>query len=187
MKRLTQHIYSYQFPITNIINKYKSSILEECYNIKEKNKKEGVSRRDLTLQNEGLVEELCWPLENIVQENWYTGKVLTNPGIRVYVQTSNDFQSFLHSHEHLLGSISCVFYVDIPQNGGEIMFEYCSNQKPNGYNFKLKPEENQFYFFPMWLPHTPLPHKDENITRLCFNWFYCCEARAQHKYFGDRW
>jgi|TARA_B100000900_G_scaffold405991_1_gene416354 hypothetical protein len=187
MKKIQDQIYSYKFPYTNIINKYKPSIIKKYSEEFDNRVKTGQPFSDFHFQDTDFTNEICPSLEKIVKNNWYTGNILVKQGLRVYIQTDAYFTSVFHSHEHLLGSIACVFYVNIPKEGGEIEFEYSGNKGPNGYNQIIKPEEDTIYFFPMWLPHRPLPHKDKNFTRLCFNWFYCCETRAQHKYFGDRW
>ena len=147
MKKIQDQIYSYKFPYTNIINKYKPSIIKKYSEEFDNRVKTGQPFSDFHFQDTDFTNEICPSLEKIVKNNWYTGNILVKQGLRVYIQTDAYFTSVFHSHEHLLGSIACVFYVNIPKEGGEIEFEYSGNKGPNGYNQIIKPEEDTVYFF----------------------------------------
>ena len=181
------YIHEYDLNYSDVFLVNLSSILGEHREGYENRKRGGGSLTDITLQNPIINNFIIPKLHKVVTDNFYVDPPLIEYGIRVYKQTSKEYKSALHSHIHIMHSISAVFYLNIPQEGGEIYFEYMKGSRFGNLELKLKPLINKVYLFPSWLPHTPLPHKDENITRLSFNWGYGSDARPRHKATGTIW
>ena len=175
---INDYIHEYDLDYANFFGRYKEEIIEEY---KINSNLQNPNNVDVNLKNNNILHFILPKLYKIVQENYDVGPPLVEYGIRMYKQNSQDFKSNLHSHVHIMHSISAVFYLDIPKEGGEIYFSYMGNEKFNGFKLKVKPKINKVYLFPPWLPHTPLPHKDADVTRLSFNWGYGSNIKPIHR------
>ena len=188
---INKFIHSYKLDYTAFFNQNMGLIQEEYEREFENRKKTrpDLPLTDITLSNPTLLNFITPKLEKIVSDFYYTGPKLEEAGIRVYKQISDDYVTALHSHVHIMTTINAVFYLNIPKEGGEIFFSYMNGKYSEGRGMEvtLKPQMDMVYFFPSWLPHTPLPHKDKNVTRLCFNWGWHSEYKARHKATGIVW
>ena len=113
--------------------------------------------------------------------------VVGNSPIRKYeskekANIPKENHSFLHNHAHAPGSMCGVFYLNIPRDGGEILFE----NKPMLEGLYIKPQIDNVYLFPIWLAHKAMPHTSGDF-RICFNWTYGGNVRPMYKLTGDIW
>ena len=133
-----------------------------------------------------LHEENLDRLNKIIKKNYWTDKPIANLGLRAYVQNNKENSSFYHNHK-TPGSISGIFYLDPPQEGGEISFLINPDQDiPHLKEIIFKPKKNKLYLFPYWMYHKPLPQKDEDY-RICFNWVHGSPTRPIHKFTKSQW
>lgn len=178
-------VHVYDFNYSQIVERFKDEIIKDYFQIHNPNL-EPLDTNDILLPLTHPLREILAPkIESIIEENFYVGKKLGPTLLRVYVQNNQKSSSNLHSHHHLFGSIAGVFYYNTPKEGGEFFYRYLENNII-GEEQKIKIEENKLYLFPMWLPHTALPQKDE-INRICFNITYPSNERPIHKETGMRW
>ena len=175
-------LFCYDFDYLSIIEPY----VEEITNIILNYKNRGQIPVDLQLPFEHPLHKIISPqVENIVNTHFFAGKKLQKyVNIAVYLQNNEIFTSKLHDHVSTLGSISGVFYYNLPKEGGEFYYKYLD--KEWGEENKIQLQENKIYLFPAWLPHKPLPQQDPSY-RLCFNIEYPSNERAIHKSTGVRW
>ena len=179
-------VHEYDFPYHDTLKQYKNEILNQYFI----EKKTHPNLTDLNLPiNHPLISLLIPSLNKIVNDNFIVEKPLMNFGLRVYVQNQNLSTSFYHMHK-TASSLSGVFYLDPPKEGGEITFliEPDANilSKSSQKELIIKPKKDKLYFFPYWLFHKPLPQKDEEY-RICFNWLYGSPIRPIHKLSLTSW
>lgn len=84
------------------------------------------------------------------------------PEVYVYVQTEKKSYNFWHHHQKKGPSVSSTFYLNVPEDGGEIKFKFAEEE------ISIKVEEDKLYLFPSWLYHVPVEHVG-NKTRICIN------------------
>lgn len=174
---LSPFVHEYDFPYHNILKQYKEEILNQYFFL-IKNQKGNLT--DFPLPFTHPLTTFLNPLLNkIVTDNFIIEKPIANHGFRIYIQNNQDFSSFYHSHK-TTSSISGVFYLDPPKEGGEITFLISPDNPPNQRELIIKPKKDKVYFFPYWIFHKPLPQKDEE-HRICFNWLYGSSIRPIHK------
>ena len=176
------YIHEYDFPYHDILKLWKEDLL----NFYLHEKKDNPSLTDLYIPPDYPLVNLIEPkLNQIVEDNYLIGKPLINPSLRIYVQNNVQHTSFYH-HHLTPSTISGVFYIDPPKEGGEISFllKFDNENKPK--ELILKPEKNKLYLFPYWLYHKPQPQKDKEY-RICFNWMYGSPIRPFHKITGISW
>ena len=187
---INPYIHEYDLDYVDFLNNNLNK-LYELYDRgrweKEKLKGQTKGITDVTIDSPLIINYITPKLDKIVTDNYYAGNKLRESGLRCYKQSSTDYISSLHTHVRIMHSVSAVFYLNIPKIGGEIYFNYLEGISNEGWGIKIKPLLNKVYLFPSWLPHTPLPHKDENVERLSFNWVYCSDVRARHKSTGTIW
>jgi len=96
----------------------------------------------------------------------------------IYIQTKEQNNNIWHSHlgstEHII-SLCTVFYLNIPEKGGEIEFITDDNKI-----LKVKPEKDMLYCFPPWLAHRPV-EVESSETRICLNTDFCIPNRVYVK------
>lgn len=104
--------------------------------------------------------------------NWFAKKYT------IYIQTNKQNNNVWHSHlsdiNHII-SLCTVFYLNIPEKGGEIEFITDNNEV-----LKVKPEKDMLYCFPPWLAHRPVK-VESNETRICLNTDFCIPNRVYVK------
>tara|TARA_R100001591_G_C4270984_1_gene162413 strand:- start:121 stop:690 length:570 start_codon:yes stop_codon:yes gene_type:complete len=125
-------------------------------------------------------EEVCLPIlskaSNLITENFNFQKCKFKM-LNLWIN-KNFKNNFNMMHNHPLSDFSGVFYLDVPENGGELIFyrgDRC-NQILNiqskisnldfNENFVLKPLKYQFVLFPSHLLHMVFPHS-EDAARIC--------------------
>ena len=150
-------IHEYDFPYHSHLKEYKTEILNNFFSWK----KEKPSITDFPLPlNHPLVTLLEPKLTTLIKDNYYVDKPLSNFGFRAYIQNNQNFTSFYHNHLSP-SSISAVFYLDPPKEGGEIKFLLGFDEENKPQELYLKPKKDKVYIFPYWLYHSPLPQTDE--------------------------
>lgn len=176
------YVHEYDFPYHDILKQYKNEILNEYFIRKKINPR----LTDLSLPiNHSLVSFLTPSLNKIVNDNFIIEKSKMNFGFRAYVQNNTLSTSFYHMHK-TTSSLSGVFYLDPPKEGGEISFLVEPDGPPNQKEIIIKPKKDKVYFFPYWLFHKPLPQNDEEY-RICFNWMYGSSMRPIYKQSLSPW
>jgi len=93
----------------------------------------------------------------------------------------NGYKDYNETHTHPGSILSGVYYVDVPKNSGEIIFENgeknlissfwnnltVKNYTPlNSVKHLYKPKNNLLLIFPSWLSHYVLPNLNEKQKRL---------------------
>ena len=176
------YIHEYDFPYHDHLKKHKEEILHNYFTQKEQNK----FLTDFNLPNEHSLTSLLIPkLNKLVKKHYWTKKPLLNTGLRVYVQNNKDSKSFYHNHPDSC-TITGVFYLDPPLEGGEILFLLNPDRDHPHKEILVKPQKNKIYLFPSWLYHKPVPQKDINY-RICFNWNYGSNIIPIHKLTSIQW
>jgi hypothetical protein len=175
-------LHEYDFPYEDFLIKYRDSLISN-YFIRRKKQEitNNESLTDIAIEKE-ISDFLVPKIDKIVQDNYWVGDCLINLGLRVYIQDNFNYTSFYHKHVADPGSLVGVFYLDPPENGGELSFKLNIDGEP----WILKPKSNKLYLFPNWIDHTPLPQKD-NKPRICFNYAYGGNIRPIHKITGKQW
>ena len=183
-KEVHPYIHEYDFPVHEKLVPYKEEILGNYIQRKEKNP----NLSDLHLPKSHPLTTLLEPkLNRLVKKNYWINKPSSNYGFRTYIQNNELYTSYYHNHHKLTSSITGVFYLDPPKEGGELSF--LINPDPalgSPKEILIKPIKNKLYLFPYWLYHKPLPQKDENY-RVCFNWAYGSHKRPVSKITSVMW
>lgn len=122
-----------------------------------------------------LFENLQDNVDNFSKELLLTKK----PQIRNLWININGYKDSNVEHTHAQSLISGVFYVTVPENSGDLMFNnklYPNNNVSPGdvveYNsytassWIIKPEENLLILFPSWAPHEVLPNLNKKLERI---------------------
>ena len=181
INQLDNLILECDFPISNIISKYLPIIQNEFEEFWDLPNKKGY---DMGIKDREVTSHIIYRISNIIESVFDVRKVQDHiPSVRVYIQTNTQYGSVLHNHSHNIGNICSIFYVNIPKNGGEILFK---NSKLQGGEYILKPKKDKLYLFPIWLDHKPLPQLDE-LHRISFNWNYPGYTRPIVKRSGEIW
>lgn len=174
---LHDFVHEYDFPYHDYLLKFKPHLLDIYFNQRQNNK----SVTDFRVANLEILNFINPKIDKIIETHYWVGEKLLDLGLRVYIQNNKENTSFLHAHAWNPGTLAAVFYVDPPEKGGELVFTDTTN-----FEFKLKPQRNKLYVFPMWLLHKPLPQEDEDY-RICFNWAYGGNVRPTHKVILKPW
>lgn len=78
--------------------------------------------------------------------------------------TKNDFHDW---HRHPKSSYSCIYYVELSDNGPKTMFKHMSKLEPE---FVIEVKEGQLLIFPSILTHcSPINQSDDRKTIIAFN------------------
>lgn len=179
---ITPLIHSTDLDYTSILGNLKNVIIDEYLQLKKE--KNDLTSMPLDSSKVELIK-LNLKLNRIIEENYFVGPKIGENVFNVYIQNNKNNTVQLHDHLNSMGVINAVFYLNIPKQGGEIMFRHLENSKW-GKETIIKPEVNKVYLFPYWLPHTPLPQQDE-IPRVCINWCYGSTQRPIHKFYKYSW
>lgn len=182
MVEINRFVHCYDFNYSYFLNNYIDELLDIYDKFPSKpNDREGF---DFPLKINDINGFLIPKLNKLIEDNYYVGKRYKIGGINVYIQEPNqdkDNYSTIHNHAHHPGNMCGVFYLNIPQEGGEF---HVSN--PPLFDQYIKPQLDKVYLFPVWLMHRGIPHKD-NIKRICFNFWYAGNIRPIHKLNGNLW
>lgn len=126
-----------------------------------------------------LFEQIT-PIANTVVKSWG----LTVPIELKHFFINNDIlNSYTPSHNHYGCVLSGVFYINVPENSGNITFErpdtqecYFKGQELNPYSyttFTLPPKENMLLLFPPFIKHRVELHKfKEHEIRVSISFDY---------------
>lgn len=183
VKLLNDYVHQYDLNYVDILDPIKEEILQTYYNYKRQNNEHKTDFL-FDMESKGF-KEVNFKLNKLIEKNYFVGEKLHPGGIAVYIQDNKNNTSILHNHISEMSTIGGVFYLNIPQKGGEILFRDLENNQW-GDELIIKPELNKVYVFPYWLPHAPLPQQDET-PRICFNWRYGTTQRPIHKYYLIKW
>jgi len=181
MEKLARFVYKWDYNYSSLLNPLKEDLIDWYYKTKSSNP----NIKDINISSSPVTNLVCNKIREEIKKEFFVGDLIGDKGLGLYIQDNKTSTLKLHDHIGELGSIQAVFYLNIPQSGGEILFRYLENSEW-GDELILKPKINQIYFFPYWLPHTPLPQEDET-PRFCFNFGYESNERPIHKLSGDRW
>jgi len=174
--RLHKYVHEYDFPYHDFLSSFKGRVLEEYGN-----------KGDMygPISNIGCeikeINDFLIPKLNLLVESYYSlDKPWAPHGIMLYVQDNKDSNHTFHNH---MGApvLTGVFYLDPPQNGGELEIMDLPFD-----SIKIKPKKDKVYIFPSWAYHRPLPQED-TTPRISFNWGYISSKRPVHKLSGDIW
>lgn len=179
MVEINKWLHSYDFNYSYFLDNYINKIIN-LYNNNPLKEKDFAFDLDYLPLNNFLLPKL----NKIVEENYYVGKRYTEGKISIYIQEPNEKEenhSYLHNHAHTLGNICGVFYLNIPQDGGEFHV-----YNPPFIDQIIKPQIDKIYLFPNWLMHRAISHKGDK-KRICFNWWYGGNIRPIHKLTGQLW
>ena len=167
-KEINPLIHQYTFEVHDIVLEYKSQII-----LQNKRKCVVEGAHNNLYDNPSLTKLLYSKFESLVESFYDVSTRLNKPGLFTYVQNDSKFSPVLHHHLHT-STLSGVFYIDPPNEGGEL--EFIIGERI----FRLKPERNKLYIFPGWLYHRPLPQRDR-LERISINMEYFCVSRPRHK------
>lgn len=152
------------FPVNDLLLPYKEQLIEEFYEQIKTKTDPGYSRKV-------HIE----PVLNIIKPLWvekikyhFDPLPLSQPEFKVWLYVQNNTNNRCVWHNHPEAELNTVFYLDVPEEGGELEI---LNVKPSQNKLnadKLKVENNKLYIMPFWTYHRPLPQKDTK-ERLCFN------------------
>tara|TARA_R100001463_G_scaffold17250_2_gene44277 strand:- start:1072 stop:1602 length:531 start_codon:yes stop_codon:yes gene_type:complete len=167
-KKLDTFIHEYDFPIHDLIIPYKEDIIKQFESKLNFNKGNNIPYTN------SYLEDLVFPkFLDLIKNNYEVDNLINDLKLWVYVQ--NNFFNRPSLHHHIpTSTLNAVFYINIPKIGGELEFKY------EDTSYVLSPKKDKIYIFPYWLPHKPLPQKDED-KRICFNLEYFCKQRPMHK------
>ena len=178
--RINKWVHCYDFQYSDFLYNHLGEIIEKYKKEREKD----YNGEDRQLNIEKINEFLYPQIYKLIEDNFYVGKRYENFPIFTYVQTPSDQTHIpdFHTHTHNPGNLCGVFYLNIPQQGGELQITY----PPFFENFLIKPQLNKVYLFPVWLMHRALPHSGDK-ERISFNFTYPGNIRPIHKFTGDIW
>lgn len=181
VKIINNHLLEVDFEYSKIIDNWSNLIISEY----KERKKKIPDMSDFTFTNYELIDTLGPKLCKIVEDLFIISEPKWKSDFGIYVQTSTVTTNVLHTHLHNAGTICGVFYYNIPKEGGEVLFK--NDDVLLTYENVVKPKLDKLYLFPVWMPHSPLPHKDVDVTRISFNWHYPSNQRGIYKENGVIW
>ena len=118
MNIIHDYIHEYDFPYHNYLKKYKESLVDIYLTYKNNNP----LLTDLQLSNNEEIPTFLLPkIKKIIKKSYWIDKPIIDYGLRIYVQNDKSNTSFYHNHM-LASSLSAVFYLDPPREGGELLF-----------------------------------------------------------------
>jgi hypothetical protein len=180
MRFLNMYLLEFDFPSSKFLRNYKEELLGDFLNNTNAN-----GARDMALIESPICDYFEDKIKHIIEDNFHLNHTKYPVQFNLYAQNHENFGSNFHTHSHSPSSICGVFYLDIPQEGGEFEifhYPYISIDKP----FRFKPQEDKLYLFPPWLHHRPLPQKDKEY-RICINFNYVGDSRPMLKSLGNIW
>lgn len=179
LTQLHTYLHEYDFLYHDYISSnFKKEILDSYY----QNLSLKTGSLDFPFANDKLNNFILPKLNKIVQNHYWVGDKLYESPLRIYIQNNKESISRYHNHSGGMCALSGVFYLDPPKEGGEILFLFELDEQP----FKLKPQKDKLYLFPMWVYHTPTKQQDPE-PRICFNWNYASNIRPIDKAYGTQW
>jgi len=167
-------------------NFFKKSILKH---IKKKRNK-GMSVSNIGGEQYSIKNLFLEELENSILENaslylehlGYIKKELNIPTIWANI---NGYKDFNLQHNHGTSILSGVYYLDVPENSGNLIFvnpaidmlglqdDFLANKHTTFTSSKctMEPNEDDLFLFPSWLSHYVLPNLNKTKKRvsLAFN------------------
>ena len=166
----------------NKINFNNKELLKYILKIKSKQKGRELSNKggwqsdDLNL-NESTINNLIKSFSPSILEFIQTlGYKSDKPFVGNLWANINNFKDFNLAHIHPGCFISGVYYIEVPENSGDIVFhnpvgdtmsaDWHSNHHItytdyNGLTYWIKPETSYLYLFPSWLKH----HVEPNLSK----------------------
>lgn len=167
----------------NFLNKF-------CLNFKKQNKTRDMSNRG-GYQSQNIFrnqfEEIDILLNEIEKHVQIYGKNVLRlkkaPAVNNLWVNINGYKDHNRSHVHPKSIISGVFYIKVPENSGNLMFENANSpsrylnpedveiyNEANSTSWQIIPKENTLILFPSWTIHEVLPNlnKKERIS-IAFN------------------
>ena len=178
VKELNRWLLEVDFKYSKFLSPYVDDIIEDYKQTKLQEKELSL---DIPLNIKPVNDFILPKLESLVKKYFFIDKEYESLGCHVYIQPPSTTKSFLHNHAHHPGNICGVFYLNIPNEGGEFRI-----YNPPFIDLHIKPKVDKLYLFPIWLYHAAMPHKD-NITRISFNWIYGGMQRPVYKFKGYLW
>ena len=164
---INQYFIEQDFFIDELSQKFKEKIIDQF--LKEISSL-GPKSHNVEFYHNEFTTVVGDKFQEVVHTLFDVGEILRPVKTWIYLQNNETFSS--HWHNHLSTSaVNAVFYIDPPQNGGEL--ECCYNVEER---FKITPRANKLYLFPGWMPHRPLPQEDCS-WRIAVNLEYCCRER----------
>ena len=145
----------------------------------------GYQSNDLLLQDnetfKPLYDEISKEINLYAKDMCLKDQVIDNAWFNI-----NEYKDSNMSHTHPVSPISGVFYVSVPEDGGDIVFErsdqilidyawYNKNNNYNPYNstnWTLSAKDNYLYLFPSFLNHRVSPNQNKELKRISIS-FNC--------------
>lgn len=163
-----------EFNVSEKLRPYKDQIVKDFYDSHKNNEGEGYSREVKVKEVYEIIKPL-W-LELINYHFHPIPEPRGNFQIWAYIQNDSNNRSVWHNHTE--AEINTVFYLDAPEEGGELEILHVN---PEGAIFttkKIKVTDNKLYCMPFWTYHRPHSQKDKK-ERVCFNIQYKCKDRKR--------
>ena len=154
------------------IKKYVNAIKKEEHQIEASNVG-GFHSQYFYTPFPSCVEKLNNKINNFIKEN--VRKDYSCKG-EIFIHNSwfisNKTMDFNKPHKHPPYTFSGVYYIDVPENSGDIVFDnqFEMNNYAMSYNewnslnckdFKVTPKSGMLLFFPAWLNHYVTPNKSK--------------------------
>jgi len=182
-----RYIKRFDFPVSKLFHKIKSQLVEEYVMMRSNGMlgpQAGFYSYPISIEPE-LCMNVYQNFSNIVEETFYVNRAFDSErfanDFKLYCVCQNNDMRASVSHNHTqTTSIASVFYLDLPEEGGELDFYFGDTSA------RLKPKLNTLYVFPHWVYHKPQPQKDSKY-RICINMEFSSYDRPIVKETGDIW
>lgn len=173
--------HEYDFPVSKVLEKYKSELIETF-----KNTSLPKDVHNVVIENPKIYEYLVPNFYKLIQYWYNVPPPIGYVNIALYVQNSVKSTNIFHSHIDKgvnTTSLTATFYLhDLKENeGGEIQIAI-----PPDPPLTIPTQKDKIYLFPNWLLHRPLPQTSKKM-RICFNWGYISDKKFIHRLSGDAW
>lgn len=170
------------FDIKDICLPYKEDIID--FYFKNINTEESYN---VLYTNQEFTDKVKPRIIEAIHDIFDVGKPISNSQehLNIYVQNNEHYYQKIHHHP-TTSSLSSIFYLDVPEEGGDLDIFYPHPDINEFVIDRISVEENMLYFFPYWMYHSPVPQSDKKY-RISFNYDYFCRERPILKKTGTMW
>ena len=160
VRDISYFVHEYNFDYTMALRSLNEQIIDKYQEINKDKNQENFS--DIYIENIFVDNILTTKLVKLIGDNYYAGDYTVNTGIKIKVMDNNS-KEYPTYNNHILSpcNICGIFFVDIPNIGGEVEFSIEEGK------IIMKPEPNKIYLFPNWLQYRHLKQEDVK-PRICF-------------------